>query len=234
MSRSGTLRLHVSVAAFGVLFLCSCRQSWEAPTQTAQVVDATTKAAVPGAIVVTSWELYEVTGWPITYAEIPAEILQVQETVTDSDGRFVIAGWGPEVRWSRSVRMETNQPMMRILADGYCPRLLRSLSSAPSLSRRIGEVALEYLPDRIELTPANGDWAKCQQAYLEVVASAYTLAYWNRDCGWTRVPRLVQRLHHDTQVGRYNQYLLVGGRLPGVPVAPKCPPIEELAERASR
>ena len=232
MSRSGTLRLHVSVAAFGVLFLCSCRQSWEAPTQTAQVVDATTKAAVPGAIVVTSWELYEVTGWPITYAEIPAEIVQVQETVTDRDGRFVIAGWGPEVRWSRSVHMEANEPVIRILADGYCPRILRSQPSFPVLvaKKRTGEVPFEDLPDWIELTPANGDWAKCQQAYLELVASAYTLAYWNRDCGWTRVPRLVQRLTHDAQVGRYDQYGLVGGRLPSVPVEPTCPPIEELGD----
>ncbi len=225
MGRSRTLGRHVCVTVVGVLLLCSCRQSWEAPSQTALVVDAETKAAVPGALVVASWELYAVTGWPITYAEIPAEILQVQETVTDSDGRFVIAGWGPEVRWSRSVRMETNQPMLRILADGYCPRLLVSLSNAPL--RRTGEVPLEYLPDRIELTPANGDWAKCQQAYLEVVASAYTLAYWNSDCAWTRVPRLGQRLRHDAQVGRYDQTLAPGGTIQRLPVARNCPSIEE-------
>lgn len=229
MSRSGTLRLHVSVAAFGVLFLCSCRQSWEAPTQTARVVDAETKVGVPDAIVVTSWELFARGGWP-------AGTLQVQETVTDSDGRFVISDWGPEVRWSRPVRMEPHQPMIRVLADGYCPRLLRNLPSSLALrsAKRTGEVPFEDLPDKIELTPANGDWAKCQQAYIEVVGSAFTLAYWNGECGWTRVPRLVQRLDHDARVGRYDTDVVLGGRLHNLPIAPDCPPIQELAERASR
>jgi hypothetical protein len=229
MSPSGGLKLRVSVAVLGVLLLCSCRQSWEAPTQNAMVVDAETKAAVPGAIVVTSWELFAREGWP-------AGIVEVQETVTDSDGRFVIAGWGPVVRWSHPVRMEPNQPWIRILADGYCPRYLSSHPSFPVLvaKKRTGEVPFEDLPDRIELTPANGDWAKCLQAYQQVIGSALTLAYWYGDCGWTRVPRLVQRLEHDAQVGRYDTNVVLGGRLHNLPRAPDCPPIQELAERASR
>ena len=180
----------------------------------------------------TSWQLYSF-GWPVGFELLPAEVLQVQETLTDSDGRFVISGWGPEVRWSRSVRMETDQPMMQILADGYCPRMLRSLSSAPPLSRRIGEVPLEYLPDRIELTPANGDWARCQQAYVVIVASSLNLTHGNSDCAWTRVPRLGQRLHHDAQLGRYDQTLVLGA-MQRLRTARNCPSIEEPGEGSSR
>jgi len=228
MRRLG-MRLRASLAVVVVLVLCSCRQSWEAPTQNARVVDAETKVPVPGAIVVTSWELFARGGWP-------AGTVQVQETLTDSDGRFVISGWGPEVRWSRPVRMEPHQPMIRVLADGYCPRLLSNLPSSLALrsQKRTGEVPFEDLPDRIELTPANGDWAKCLQGYRAVISSAFTLAYWNGNCGWTRVPRLVQRLDNDARAGRYDTNVVLGGRLHNLPRAPDCPPIQELAERASR
>jgi hypothetical protein len=79
-----------------------------------QVVDADTGAPVEGAIIVAHWELHQ---GSFTGDGLPCGAANVEEAITDKDGRFHIAGWGP-TRNSCGF-MQGDEPMLWVFKWGY-------------------------------------------------------------------------------------------------------------------
>ena len=64
---------------------------WWSPTIQAQVVDARTGAPLMGTVVVATWDLVGLEGFPVRQ-------LAVQETATDSGGRLVLNALGSQIQ----------------------------------------------------------------------------------------------------------------------------------------
>ena len=88
-------------------------------------------APVPGAVVVARWNLlfyvakFEGSGW---YPN--GDALHVGEAVTDRDGRYAIAAWGPKAR--PNARLQENAPTFHVFKGGYEP----STGRTPNVSLR--------------------------------------------------------------------------------------------------
>jgi len=88
-------------------------------------------APVPGAVVVARWNLlfyvakFEGSGW---YPN--GDALHIGEAVTDRDGRYAIAAWGPKAR--PDARLQENAPMFHVFKGGYEP----STGRTPNVSLR--------------------------------------------------------------------------------------------------
>lgn len=194
--------------------LSGCRQSWHGTLQTTRVVDGETQAGVGGAIVVVSWEVQASHGYPAGYVE-------VQESLSNAEGTITIQPWGPVVKWLSGVRMPSKQPLMRILADGYCPALI--YNESPTIAARIGDVSATGLPKEIALTRADRPGVSCQSGYAAVIDSMTTLAYIGLDCGWTRVPRMVEALDTAAKQGKYDYQSVSFGQINRLPRPAGCP-----------
>ena len=86
---------------------------WFADGTTGRVVDASTGAPIEGAVVVMTWKLQGLEGYPIGY-------LQSFETTTDARGEFAAPGFGPRFNFGQG-RLEKTQPNIRILARDHEP-----------------------------------------------------------------------------------------------------------------
>ena len=78
-----------------------------------RIVDASGGAPIVGAVVVASWTVKGLEGYPVRR-------LAVEEAVSDSNGRFHIAGWGPRFHFGDG-RLGRSEPELRFLARGYEP-----------------------------------------------------------------------------------------------------------------
>lgn len=202
------------VTAVTCVAISGCRQSWHGELQTTRVVDSETRAGVAGAIVVVSWEVQASHGYPAGYVE-------VQESLSDRDGVITIQPWGPVVKWLSGVRMPARQPQLRILADDYCPVVI--YNESPTIAARIGDVSATGLPDEIALTRADRPGVSCQSGYAEVIDSMTTLAYIGLDCGWMRVPRMVEALDRAAKLGKYDPQCVRFGQINRLPRPAGCP-----------
>lgn len=198
--------------------ISGCRQSWHGTLQTIRVVDSENRTGVGGAIVVVSWEVQASHGYPAGYVE-------VQESLSDAEGTITIAPWGPVVKWLSGVRMPSKQPMVRILADDYCPVVI--YNESPTIAARTGDVSATGLPEEIALTRADGPGVSCQSGYAEVIRSMTTLAYIGLDCGWMRVPRMVAALDQAAKQGKYDSQYVRFGQINRLPRPAGCPNPDE-------
>lgn len=100
--------------------LAGCSKPWRSDAIEAQVVDAISGAPVADAIVLVSWELKGMEGYPQGH-------LAVFERVTDTQGRFQTPAWGP--KWPpffTDVRHD-----VRVFKNGYEPLRLVAFKNAP-------------------------------------------------------------------------------------------------------
>ena len=79
----------------------------------AKIVDKQSGQPVPGAAVVAVW-LTVHGGWEQTWT-----VYRVGEARTDSNGRFMLAGWGPDWRWNTHGKLEARTPEIYIYKPGY-------------------------------------------------------------------------------------------------------------------
>lgn len=87
-----------------------------APSFSGVVEDAATGKPVSGAVVVATW-LSQSPG----FHSLNNELFEIQETVTDADGRFVIKGWGLRVLFRLLGDIPMDQPTLLISKYGYEP-----------------------------------------------------------------------------------------------------------------
>lgn len=110
----------LAVAAMLALPLAQAQElKLRSPEIRGRVVDEA-GAPVAGAVVVARWNLliyrakFEGSGW---YAN--GDALHIGEAVTDRDGRYKIAAWGPKAR--PNARLQEDSPMFHVFKGGYEP-----------------------------------------------------------------------------------------------------------------
>jgi len=128
------VRALVRFLAFAAILALPAAQAQElklrSPEIRGRVVDEA-GAPVPGAVVVARWNLlfyvakFEGSGW---YPN--GDALHIGEAVTDRDGRYAIAAWGPKAR--PDARLQENAPMFHVFKGGYEP----STGRTPNVSLR--------------------------------------------------------------------------------------------------
>ena len=85
----------------------------------ATVVDETTRQPVAGVVVVAIWELSTISG--------RGHVLQIDETVTDAQGRFSLPGFGPRLRPPLHAAQD-RMPYLILFKHGYVPLILWNMS----------------------------------------------------------------------------------------------------------
>jgi hypothetical protein len=91
----------------------------------ATVVESGSLRPIAGAVVVVYWQLIK----PKVFHGDDYEVLHRAETVTDRDGKFQIAAWGPKyggLFWS----MEGNSPYAYVLKSGYKFEIVSNFGNA--------------------------------------------------------------------------------------------------------
>lgn len=83
-----------------------------------QVVDADTGAPIEGAVVLAHWELHS---GSLSGDSLPCGSANVEDTVTDKDGKFHIPGWGPTMPGC-SGEMRQGNPHLYVFKPGYYSR----------------------------------------------------------------------------------------------------------------
>lgn len=106
------MRLVANLALVVSMTACASPPHYSAETFSARVIDQTTKMPIVGVSVVAQWE---VRGGihPGT-----VDLLHVEEAVTDADGRFRIAGWGPVLAPPEGY-LDTQDPRLILFKSGY-------------------------------------------------------------------------------------------------------------------
>lgn len=98
-----------------ILFLQACHPLFYVAKEfSGQVVDADTNTPIEGVIVVAQWIPFHVGigeggHW---------SVMEIEETVTDKEGKYTVAGWGP--KWRPSFRYLDNlDPQLSFLKKGF-------------------------------------------------------------------------------------------------------------------
>lgn len=100
-----TLSLAGCAAVFG--------SSLSADATDSQVLDADTGQPIEGAVVVAYWEMHR---GSFAGDSLPCGAADVEEAVTDKDGKFHIPGWGPV---HSSCDMRSFDPFLYVFKSGY-------------------------------------------------------------------------------------------------------------------
>lgn len=96
-------------------------KSYTAESLEGRVLDELTRKPVEGAVVVVSW-----------YSQVPhfhspsRDLFEVQESVTDSYGRYFVPGWENKKLHKFSGSVSGDQPEILIYKDGYVPVIYKN------------------------------------------------------------------------------------------------------------
>lgn len=108
----------ITTVVLGLALLVSYRSGlWplSAAAIDSRVVDGTTGKPIEGAVVVAYWQVMQ---GSMTGDSLPCTPANLEEAVTDRQGRFHIPGWGPT--WSPCFTgMPANDPIMYVFKPGY-------------------------------------------------------------------------------------------------------------------
>lgn len=97
------------------IYACTQEQHvYSADQVYARIVDGDTGKPLSGVVVVAYWELYQ---GSITGDGMPCGAANVEETVTDNDGKFRLPGWGP-VKGTCG-QMRNDNPFVYFFKPGY-------------------------------------------------------------------------------------------------------------------
>jgi hypothetical protein len=168
--------------------LAACTASYSARPITAIVVDAETGEPLEGVNVVAQWILHGPT-W------VSAGSLEVDEAVTDKDGRFHIPGWGPkEVPGDlpRGTRLG-NAPKLTFFKGGYSVKNLGN-ELQPQRLRPDNDIPVRYSDwdgKVIKLERFKGS----TQDYASSLRSA-TMFYF-QDCKWVKFRRYLMAIFRE-------------------------------------
>lgn len=156
----------------------------------AQVVDAETKQPIPEVIILVVWELENARGgW--------GGFFHWEETVSDANGMFEFAGWGPnEVPRSsdgRALRMSTDQPNLHLYKPGYQFGLANNFLETWMLGDP------HWTGDPVRSSSASGTQIQLERfrgtdvqyrRSLGTISGTFPL----QRCRWARIPRLTAAL----------------------------------------
>ncbi len=148
----------VLVALVGIVRAQELPRPWLGSAIRGQVVDADTATPIAGAVLVARWTWldYQSGGWHGSSGfNDRGEALHVSESVSDAQGRFTLAGFGPTVRVKGQV--EENAPQVTAFKSGYEPfqqlvgkdppgsiRLKRHTGTPSELAAKIAAIQGDY------------------------------------------------------------------------------------------
>ena len=97
-----------------------------------RVVDAATGTPLAGAVVVAAWSIHRL----LYLSGDEIRQLEVQEVLTDTEGRYRLPGWGPIARPAAWGMLGGNDPRIAVFKPGYEPEIF--LNSQP------GPITMEF------------------------------------------------------------------------------------------
>jgi hypothetical protein len=159
-----------------------------------QVVDAQTSAPIEGAIVVAYWQLD--TG-SLAGDSLPCGAANVEEAVTDKDGKFHIPGWGPTLPGCGGT-MSDGEPMLYIFKHGYYHgQFSNGIGSTHIIVRTTNgwqgrQIKLKIFSD-LNLTqygPGSYFW---DFNHLEGSLKSFTMDM-PAQCNWTKMPNMMRAI----------------------------------------
>jgi hypothetical protein len=183
-----------------------------------RVVDKETTQPVPGAVVVAQWIL----ATPPNGEE--RDYFVVIETVTDSDGRYRIPGWGPEPR-PRSRWLDKYDPAIEVFKPGYWPEGLANrpegVLGAPGINPRGTKVRESYwngkdiqlipfkfgesigIKDLFPFDPSDERVQMTKEKWAEEMASVQNDVNWGglvkrwTSADWLKLKNMVRTIHDE-------------------------------------
>ena len=123
-----------------------------------QVVDEATGQPIAGGVVVAEWILMSE---GFGHASHVARMNTI-EAVTDKDGRYEIAGWGPKLRWPFTL-FDSLDPKLTFLKSGYYPQMISNDILSYDRRNRSTIRTSRWNGETIKLKPFDGDWEKLWQ-----------------------------------------------------------------------
>ena len=153
------------------------------------IVDAETGAPIEGAIVIGLWEMQMQYGFDSTAMTGHA---QVTEVLTDQDGKYFIAGWGPKKRYGKSY-LSDSSPLIVVFKEGY-EYLLRGNTMYPSDQKYNPIRQFDWAGETLKLKKFNGN-VKAYYNMLKRVNSALGTVTERTlgagDCDWKKIPHMM-------------------------------------------
>lgn len=157
--------------------LGGCSKAWQSEAIEAQVVDASTGAPVPDAIVLVNWQIKGMEGYPMGQ-------LAVFERVTDAQGRFQTPAWGPK-RPPFNTTVANSEPTVRVFKNGYEPLTIFKSNNAPG-NPHVHRATLRLR----RFDGAASDYAEQMNTFWYPLHGNFVVGR----CEWRVAPRLFQAL----------------------------------------
>jgi hypothetical protein len=180
-----------------LLLYCGTSAAFEysARAITARVVDAETKEPIEGVVVVAHWQLQGgLEGWS------PLAELMVMDAVTDQNGTFHIAAWGPKKipgGLDSNARLKEFDPQLLLFKSGYRWQMLFNSKSEQQMSHKGPEVrSSDYDGKTIELEKFKGTPEEYWR-HLDFYFSF--LQPLEHHCAWKGMPRMVVALDQESK-----------------------------------
>ncbi len=178
------------------VILAACAHISAEPV-TAQVVDDVGQP-VAGVVVVAYWELHK---GSFTGDALPCGAADVEEAVTDQDGRFQIPSWGPV--WS-SCDMRSYNPLLVLFKSGYYPEgmnnnpvdALQTVSVSHSVWSGKTIVLRRY--SDMDLTKTMPPSYRDQFEGLNVHLLDFVVNY-PGECNWKKIPNMLRAIYLQKQ-----------------------------------
>lgn len=183
-----------------LLPLQACGMYYSAEPITAHVVDAETGKPLEGVIVVAHWQLEGGLEGGNRLGQ-----MMVMETVTDAQGRFHFAAWGPKTvplgllanPITANARLKDMDPQLLLFKRDYSPLVLRNERTMAQMAYSIPATRKsDWNSKTIRLEPFKEGlekWAK----RLEFFKTDLDFSYKSDSCEWKQTPRMLASMHRE-------------------------------------
>lgn len=158
-----------------------------------RVIDAVTGQPIQGAVVVAYWEMHR---GSFAGDSLPCGAANVEEAVTDKNGKFHIPGWGPI---HSSCDMRSFDPFLYVFKSGYGYARVGNYPLDPPFvtfthSEWNGKpIKLMKYPD-LDLTKTGIHSYAADFGSLNVDELEFFIIDFPRECNWKKIPNMLRAL----------------------------------------
>lgn len=194
----------IRIVVLGLLFVSSLAWplSYSATQVNATVVDADTGAQLEGVNVTIEWALENVNGQL-------REDLFVAETVTDKNGHFYFAPWGPrEVTQPPGAlgerrRLSSQEPRIALFKPGYPITTVANEWDSSTLDKLFWTGSSVRSSDWNDKVIKIEKYKGSEKTYMQLLHDSMSFGYLPGGvCRWVRIPRMMAALMNEVAVHR--------------------------------